>query len=159
MRKSFLLLWVVTAGLLLFSWAYLPSLSRYHDLKVRLEEMDRQIRDLETKIKDIREERNLLKGDVKYLEKVIRDELGLVKPGEIVYKFVTEKAPSVEVQMAEDGEPRVAENTQPSQAWEPQTVPEIAPEPEALPAAEAPKPVPAQPSAPAEPVYPRQETR
>ena len=158
MRKSFLLLWVVTAGLLLFSWAYLPSLSRYHDLKVRLEEMDRQIRDLETKIKDIREERNLLKGDVKYLEKVIRDELGLVKPGEIVYKFVTEKAPSVEVQMAE-GEPRTAESTQPSESPAPKTVPEIGPEPEALPAAEAPKAVPAQPSAQEEPIYPRQETR
>ena len=91
MKKPFVFLWVVLAGILLFSWIYLPGLSRYQDLKTRQDGVDIQIKDLQGKLKDIHEERDLLKHDTGYLEKVIREELGLVKPGEIVYKFVEEK--------------------------------------------------------------------
>ena len=91
MKKPFILLWGLIAGVFLFSWIYLPALSKYQDLKVRQEGMDLQIKELEEKLADIQEERNLLKNDVSYLEKTIRDELGLVKPGEIVYKFVQDK--------------------------------------------------------------------
>lgn len=88
MRKSFLFLWLAIAILLLFFWIYFPSLSRYRDLKIQQEEIEQQVKTLETKIQTMAEERHLLKHDTEYLEKVIRDELGLVKPGEIVYKFV-----------------------------------------------------------------------
>lgn len=94
MKKPFVLLWTLVAGLFLFFWVYLPSLSKYRDLKARQEELQRQIETLEVKVKFIKEERDLLKNDVSYLEKVIRDELGLVKPGEIVYKFVSEEVPA-----------------------------------------------------------------
>jgi cell division protein FtsB len=83
---KFLLL--IFGGILLFSWLYLPSLTKYRDLKLKQEELDKQIEKLTEQITEIREERDLLKNDVEYLEKVIRDEMGLVKPGEIVYKFV-----------------------------------------------------------------------
>lgn len=79
---------LIFGGTLLFSWLYLPSLTKYRDLKLKQEELDKQIEKLTEQITEIREERNLLKNDVEYLEKVIRDEMGLVKPGEIVYKFV-----------------------------------------------------------------------
>lgn len=91
MRKSFLLLWVLVAGFFIFFWVYFPSLSRYHDLKTQQEEIEREIQELERKIQALTVERDLLKNDAEYLEKVIRDELGLVKPGEIIYKFVPEK--------------------------------------------------------------------
>jgi len=94
-RKPFLILWICIAALILFSWVYLPTLSRYRDLKTKLEEMDRQLSDLESRLKDIREERDLLKNDVGYLEKVIRDEMGLVKPGEIIYKFVQDNPKAI----------------------------------------------------------------
>lgn len=92
MKKPFLILWGVIGVFFIFFWVYLPSLSRWRDLKTKQEEIERQIRDLGAKIKTLKEERGLLKGDVSYLEKVIRDELGLVKPGEIVYKFVPDEA-------------------------------------------------------------------
>ncbi len=76
---------------MVFSWVYLPTLSRYRDLKLQQDELDTQIEKLTQDVQDMREERDLLKNDVEYLEKVIRDELGLVKPGEIVYKFVKEE--------------------------------------------------------------------
>ena len=109
MKKPFIVLWGFIAGVFLFSWIYLPALSKYQDLKVRQEGMDLQIKELEQKIADIQEERNLLKTDVSYLEKIIRDELGLVKPGEIVYKFVEEKPAPVPPQPF--SEEAVAEGT------------------------------------------------
>ena len=94
MRKSFLVLWLAVGSLLVFFWVYFPSLSKYRDLKDEQQEIEREIRGLETKIRALTEERDLLKNDAQYLEKVIRDELGLVKPGEIIYKFVPEKKPA-----------------------------------------------------------------
>jgi len=91
MKKPFLFLWLVLGAAVLFSWIYLPALSRYQDLKTRQEGIEIQSENLQKKLKDIGEERDLLKNDAGYLEKVIREELGLVKPGEIVYKFVEEK--------------------------------------------------------------------
>ena len=52
--------------------------------------MGLELKDLEGKIKKLREEKNLLQNDMTYLEKVIREELGFVKPGEMVYKLVPE---------------------------------------------------------------------
>ena len=81
------------AAFLVFCWVYLPTLSRYRELKMQEEEIEREIGALEGKIEDLQEERDLLKTDKEYLERVIRDELGLAKPGEVVYKFVTEESP------------------------------------------------------------------
>ncbi|MBI3313728.1 MAG: septum formation initiator family protein [Candidatus Omnitrophica bacterium] len=88
MRKSFLLLWISVAGILLFFWLYFPTLSRYRELKIEEETIKRELAQVNEKIRELSKERDLLKNDLTYLEKVIRDELGLVKPGEIVYKFV-----------------------------------------------------------------------
>ncbi len=52
--------------------------------------MAQELASVDEKIKLLQEERDLLKNDVTYLEKVIRDELGLVRPGETVYKFVSD---------------------------------------------------------------------
>lgn len=84
---------------LLFFWGYFPTLSHYRELKFQEEEIDKKIEELDLKIQALEEERNLLKNDVEYLEKVIRGELGLVKPGEIVYKFVEDPS------MARQSEP------------------------------------------------------
>jgi cell division protein FtsB len=92
MRKPFLFLWIGIVVLLLFFWIYFPTLSHYRDLKLEEDRMTRELGELETKIEDLREERDLLENDQVYIEKVIREELGLVRPGEIVYKFVPEEA-------------------------------------------------------------------
>lgn len=91
MKKPFFALWILTLALFIFSWIYLPSISKYRDLKIKQDQIEEDLHSMEEKVKAIREERDLLKNDVQYLEKVIRDELGLVKPGEVVYKFVPEQ--------------------------------------------------------------------
>jgi cell division protein FtsB len=95
LKKPFILLWAAFLGIMIFSLFYLPSLSKYHDLKMQEGELDAQLMKLTKEVEAIREERNLLKNDPEYLEKVIRDEMGLVKPGEIVYKFVQDVPESV----------------------------------------------------------------
>ena len=91
MRKPFVLFWGLGALALLFFWVYLPVLSKYRDLKIQQEKTAREMTELDEKIRTLQEERDLLKNDMNYLEKVIRDELGLVRPGEMVYKFVPDK--------------------------------------------------------------------
>lgn len=71
---------------------YLPGLSRLQELRSEEERLSRELVELGAKIKALQEEKTLLQSDLAYLEKVIREELGLVKPGEMVYKLVPEKA-------------------------------------------------------------------
>ena len=67
---------------------YLPSYTKYQELRREDEKIADNILALQTQNDELREEARLLQSDVKYLEKVLREELGLVKPGEVVYKFV-----------------------------------------------------------------------
>jgi len=90
-NRPFLFFWIIFGLLSLFYFVYLPVLTRYRDIKMEEERMVLEIDDLNRKILALAEEKNLLQNDIEYLEKVIRDELGLVKPGETVYKFVTEQ--------------------------------------------------------------------
>lgn len=171
MKKPFLFLCLFVGAAVLFSWIYLPALSRYQDLKTRQEGIDIQSKNLQTKVKDIREERDLLKNDVGYLEKVIREELGLVKPGEIVYKFVAEKPVPKPPALVE---PSAAEGTPKTEIVTPAAPLAAAPVPVQSPALVVPaklvsnepalpSPVPTiapKPVVPAvEVVYPRRETR
>lgn len=88
MRRSLLFLFALLVLTLLFFWVYLPVLTKYRNLKDQEIAIDVELKKLSDQIRVLNEERNRLQNDVAYLEKVIREELGLVKPGEIVYKFV-----------------------------------------------------------------------
>ena len=88
MRKSFLFLILFMAVLAVFFWVYFPALSRYRELKIQEEKLTHDISDLDGRIETLLEERKLLQNDLNYLEKVIREEMGLVKPGEIIYKMI-----------------------------------------------------------------------
>lgn len=91
MRKRSLILIGSLGVLLLLLWFYFPVFSRYRELKAEQEEMARKIQELDQKIAVLLEEKRLLEEDREYLEKMARSELGLVKPGEEVYKFVEEE--------------------------------------------------------------------
>ena len=94
LKKFFAVLAVALAILLILCWIYLPSITRYRELKSEEEKLIQKIREIDEQIKNLADERHLLQTDVAYLEKVIREELGFVKPGEIVYELVTAKNPS-----------------------------------------------------------------
>jgi cell division protein FtsB len=91
LKKFFIALAVALVVVLLLCWIYLPSVSRYLELRQEEEKLSKRIQEIDAQIKTLTDEKYLLQNDVAYLEKVIREELGLVKPGEIVYEMVTKK--------------------------------------------------------------------
>jgi len=91
LKKLFLFFAATIAILLVLYWVYFPSISRYRELKLEEEKLTKRIEEIDTQIKSLSDERHLLQTDVTYLEKVIREELGFVKPGEIVYELITKK--------------------------------------------------------------------
>lgn len=94
LKKFFVVLAVILAVVLILCWIYLPSITRYRELKSEEDRLNQKIEEIDAQIKVLADERHLLQTDVAYLEKVIREELGFVKPGEIVYELVTKKNPS-----------------------------------------------------------------
>jgi cell division protein FtsB len=70
---------------------YFPSYSRYRELKSEAEKLEAQVKVMQAQIEALQKEKQLIKTDKNYLETVIRKELGLVEPGEVVYEF--EKKP------------------------------------------------------------------
>lgn len=92
LKRILIGLGIAIAIFLVLCWIYLPSISRYRELKSEEDKINKRIQEIDTKIKALTEERVLLQTDIVYLEKVIREELGFVKPGEIIYELVTKKA-------------------------------------------------------------------
>ena len=67
---------------------FLPSYSIIQDLKLKNFEYARRITALEERNKKFEEERRLLQTNPDYVEKVGRETMGLIRPGETVYKIV-----------------------------------------------------------------------
>ena len=63
---------------------------RLHQLKQEQERLEASIREQEKTKLELTREVRALHGDPKYLEQLARDELGLVRPGEVVYQFPPE---------------------------------------------------------------------
>lgn len=79
---------------------YLPALSKYMKLKRKEDELSQTVARLQAEIETLKKEEHLLRTDVTHLEQVIREELGLVKPGEVIYKVVEEELPAEEPEAA-----------------------------------------------------------
>jgi cell division protein FtsB len=86
-------LWLLIL-ILILAIIYLPGLSKYLKLKRKDRDLEQEIARLKSEIARIQEEEHLLKTDLTRLEQVIREELGLVKPGEVVYRVVEEELPA-----------------------------------------------------------------
>jgi len=85
MLKNALSLFILTVVILAL---FLPSYSIMQDLKQKNQDYARRITALEEKNKKFEEERHLLQTDPEYIEKVGRETMGLIRPGETVYKIV-----------------------------------------------------------------------
>jgi len=70
---------------------YLPGFSKYTALKRKEEQVSAEIKKLRGEIEGLKQEEQLLKTNVARLEEVVREELGLVKPGEVVYRVIEER--------------------------------------------------------------------
>ena len=93
MKRRFVFLWLGIGLLILFVFFYLPGLSRVQELRLEEERLSKELADLDREIRALKEEKELLQKDQSYLEKVVHEELGLVRPGEMVYKLVPQKQP------------------------------------------------------------------
>ena len=90
--RRFAIIWVLLA-IFILGVVYLPGYTKYHRLKNKELELQREIESLKTEITDLNREEKLLKTDMTRLEEVVREELGLVKPGETVIRVVEEEVP------------------------------------------------------------------
>ncbi len=59
--------------------------------KERVSELKKEIEEIKTKNKELHSEIRSLRSDKRAIEKIAREDLGLVKKGEVVYEFIPSK--------------------------------------------------------------------
>lgn len=84
-RRKVVLLFVFLAIILVI---FLPGYNKLQELKARNVRLKEEIEKLEQSNVDLKEEIVRIKTDPLYMEKVAREELGVVKEGEIIYKIL-----------------------------------------------------------------------
>jgi cell division protein FtsB len=75
------------AGLLLVSVWYLPLIERNERMRKEILRLDNQIQREEEKGRQIKAAHEALRKDPKTIERLARERLGFVKPGETVFRF------------------------------------------------------------------------
>ena len=88
LKNAFILFAVAFAVLLVF----LPSFSKWQDVKQRDREYQAKIKDLQESHQNLLEEKWLLEEDPDYLEKVAREKMGLIREGEVIYHLTPANA-------------------------------------------------------------------
>lgn len=83
--KNAVWLFIVAAVILVL---FLPSYTKMQDLRSRNEHYKKQMEDLRKEQERLAEEERRLKDDPEYREKVIRQEMGVMKKGEVIYRVV-----------------------------------------------------------------------
>ena len=86
--KNPILLFVLALLILI---AFLPSYTKMQDLKARNLRYEEEIQALVKERDRLIYEKQRLEDDPEYLEKVAREEMGLIRKGEKVYRLVPEE--------------------------------------------------------------------
>jgi len=71
--------------------AFLPSYTKMQDLRMKNHEYSNRINALTKRNAQLELEMRLLTTDPQYLEKVARQKMGLIRPGEKVYRMVPQQ--------------------------------------------------------------------
>jgi len=87
LKKPIYLLLII---LILF-FLFLPSYTRFCDLRRKSRELEEKIKELEKKNLALQEEKENLEKNPFYIEKVAREKIGVVKKGEVIYKIPEEE--------------------------------------------------------------------
>ncbi|TAN36414.1 MAG: septum formation initiator family protein [Verrucomicrobia bacterium] len=85
--------WAVIAGLgvILVLWAFVPKIKEYHNLQ-KVEAQRSADMHAEQEIYDrLKQQQDRLRTDPHFVERIAREEIGLAKPGELVFKFVDDE--------------------------------------------------------------------
>ena len=69
---------------------FMPKFQEERRLRARLEEARQDVRRTAETLRELKLKQEHLREDPRYVEKIAREELGLAKPGETVFRFVDE---------------------------------------------------------------------
>ena len=86
--QRFWLITVLLVGGVVLVLLFLPGYSHYNELREKEQQLTSEINHLEQENARLRKEQALLERDISYLEETMRNRMGRVKPGEVVYKVV-----------------------------------------------------------------------
>lgn len=88
--------WSMLAVLLVLGVGCLfyPPVKRFNDLKQREARLDEETRFQEAMLRHLKNKQERLLTDSRFVERIARDELGLSKPGEIIYKVADPRTPA-----------------------------------------------------------------
>lgn len=70
---------------------FMPKYQEEQRLRARLEEARQDVRRTAETLRQLKLKQERLREDPRYVEKVAREDLGLSKPGETVFRFVEEE--------------------------------------------------------------------
>jgi cell division protein FtsB len=88
--------WIALAILLVIAVTsmFLPQIRQYQELRRKEAVLQEDIRLEEEMMKHLKDQQQRLQADPRFVEKIAREEFGLAKPGETVFKFVDEEPPT-----------------------------------------------------------------
>jgi cell division protein FtsB len=69
-----------------------PKLEQNQHLQEQIEALAAENRALEARIEELKRNQELLETDPRFVERVAREELGYVRPGETVFRFMPDDA-------------------------------------------------------------------
>ena len=93
-RESSSSAWFVSFGLLVFTMVAVPllifdekSFPRYQSLKAQLERTEASTQQLEREVETLKRQVRRLREDPLAVERIARDEQGMVRPSELIFQF------------------------------------------------------------------------
>ena len=89
-NKRFLIALLAAFIIIWFSFIDVYSLKTRWDLKEQKVDLEKRTEELAQKSEQLKEKKDLLEKDPELLEKIAREEYGMRKPGETVYKIKPE---------------------------------------------------------------------
>ncbi len=81
---------LVLSAVIGFGFVFLSEISKLDHLKKQNDAITERIEDISRQNEDYRDKIKSMNEDTRYVEKVIREELGMIKEGEKIYKFYNE---------------------------------------------------------------------
>jgi len=78
---------LILVGVIVTGFVFLSEISKFNHLKKQNDAITERIDDISKQNEDYRDKIKAMKKDTRYVEKVIREELRMIKEGEKIYKF------------------------------------------------------------------------
>lgn len=87
MSKKYIRILVILVLMISFGLLFSRESSKLHFLKQENSKIEKRISELEQEKEAYNKKTDAIQNDKEYIEKVLRNELGMIKEGEKVYKF------------------------------------------------------------------------